>query len=161
MTGTVHSIDDTGDLLVNFMSSAMFHVNPAAVTKVRLLPFTTNFEDYFNLVLMNIDQHKYSLGHTLRGLQSYYISWGRGGGGRGEGRGGGRGRGEGGRGRGEGGRGRGRGKGEGEGREGGRRGGGIAVAFHFSCSLTVFCLMKTMIQQLKQHSINCFQQSSC
>jgi len=34
VTGTVLAISDDGDLLVNFMSSAMFHVNPATVTKV-------------------------------------------------------------------------------------------------------------------------------
>ena len=34
MTGTVHYVEDDGDLLINYMSNAMFHINPEAVTKV-------------------------------------------------------------------------------------------------------------------------------
>lgn len=30
----MHSIDDSGDLVVNYMSNAMFRVNPDAVVKV-------------------------------------------------------------------------------------------------------------------------------
>ena len=37
MTGKVHYIDDNGDLLVYFGNS-MFHINPAAVTKVKEIP---------------------------------------------------------------------------------------------------------------------------
>ena len=35
MMGKVHYIDDNGDLLVNYFSNSMFHINPAAVTKVK------------------------------------------------------------------------------------------------------------------------------
>ena len=37
MMGKVHYIDDNGDLLVYFRNS-MFHINPAAVTKVKEIP---------------------------------------------------------------------------------------------------------------------------
>lgn len=43
ISGVVMSIDNDGDLMVNYHGNAMFHVNAAAVTKVRSNSVPPNF----------------------------------------------------------------------------------------------------------------------
>ena len=44
MTGKIQHIDDCGDLMISFMSNAMFHVNREVVTKASKWTFPAKIE---------------------------------------------------------------------------------------------------------------------